>query len=103
MRSRIAIQRSTPTQNTIGEPVDSWADIHTCFARKEPMSGSERFGSDMNLAEHPTLFTFRYASAISDLSALDRIVHDGQNYDLVSVFNVEDRNEWFEAVGVIRG
>lgn len=103
MRSRITIQRSTPTQNTIGEPVDSWSDLHTCFARKTPMSGGERFGSGMNLAEHGTLFTFRYAAVISDLSTLDQIVHDGQTYDLVSVFNVEDRNEWFEVVGVIRG
>lgn len=103
MRSRITIQRNTPVQDGFGEPDEGWADLAFRSASKEPLPGREGFGSDLNYAEHPTVFRFRYGSDIGDLKADDRVVHRGVNYDLVSVHNVEDRNEWFEVVGVIRG
>lgn len=103
MRTRITIQRDARPQDSIGELDEDWSDLHTCMARKEPLRGAERHAADVNLAEHSTVFVFRYCSAIADLSTRDRVVEGGRAYDLSSVFNVEGRNEWFEVVGVIRG
>lgn len=103
MRARITIQRSTPSRDSFGEPDDSWSTLATVSAKKEPLPGREAFGSDIQYSEQPTKFTIRYASAIADLNAKDRVLDGSTVYDLVSVHNVEDRNEAFELVGVRRG
>lgn len=103
LRRRITIQRNTPTQDAFGEPDPSWAALDTVWAEIEPMDMRETFGSDMAFDEQPTVFRFRYGSEISSLKPTDRIVWNSTNYDLISVKNVEQRNQWFECVGVVRG
>ncbi len=40
---RITIQRSTPTQDSTGDPVKSWATLATVWARFEPVGTREAF------------------------------------------------------------
>lgn len=103
LRVPITLERATVSQDTFGEEDPTWSTLANRSAKKEPMTGRELERSGLSFADHPTLFTFRYGADISDLSTEDRIVDGGVTYDLVSVINVEDRNEWFECVGAVRG
>jgi len=45
LRERVAIQASTPSQNTSGELIESWATEATVWAQVLPGSISERFAA----------------------------------------------------------
>lgn len=103
LRRRITIQRNTPTQDGYGEQDASWATLKEVWAEIEPLNMRETFGSDMAFDEQPTVFRFRYGSELKTLKPTDRIQWNSTNYDLIAVKNVEQRNKWFECVGVVRG
>ena len=41
MRHKVRIEYNTPSQNAVGEFVDSWAHKVSVFARVQPVSGTE--------------------------------------------------------------
>lgn len=45
LRERVAIQASTPSQNTAGELIESWATETTVWANVRPGSINERFSA----------------------------------------------------------
>lgn len=41
LRQRITIQSKTTSQNGAGEPVETWATFHACWAKVSPLKGRE--------------------------------------------------------------
>ncbi len=83
---RIAIQQNTPTQDSAGQPIDSWADLATVWAEVVPVSGSETFQAKQVGAEAVAKFRIRYRS---DIVRKMRVVYDSDNYDISDA--AEDR------------
>lgn len=86
LRHRIIIQVNTPTQNTSGEEVDSWATFATVCASVEPQSGDEKFDPEQFYSVTTVKFGIRY---LSGLTAKMKIVFDSKEYDIESIVQVK--------------
>jgi head-tail adaptor len=71
---RITLQRKTTTASSSGHPAETWTTLATKFASFAPVRGAERFGVPAEDAQQQVQFDIRYATALSDLSPLDRVV-----------------------------
>lgn len=81
---RITIQRATTAPDAYGTPIESWGDL-TCTwaALSYPATGSGEVQHDaVHLATTNVLFTIRYYAG---LLPTDRIVYNGQNYDITRI------------------
>lgn len=71
---RIAIQGKTVTYSPSGEPQESWSTLAQVWASQRPLLGDERNGAEQLIAREQTEFVVRWATALANLSPLDRIV-----------------------------
>ncbi|MCK9497108.1 MAG: phage head closure protein [Dehalococcoidia bacterium] len=92
---RITLQRFTATQDAYGEPIETWADYVTVWARVEPLRGRERFEAQREHAEVDTRFHLRYRD---DLTVEDRITYEGDLYDIEAILET-GRHEGLEILG----
>lgn len=87
----IVIQAATTTQNAFGEPVETWAKIHTdatIAARIVPTRGAERFTAQQVVGKAVVTFRVRYRT---DVTTLNRIVYDSRNWDITDVREIGRR------------
>lgn len=98
---RISVQRSTPTDDSYGEPIPSWAQIgRVRWARYRPLSGQERFAADQFIAQEQVEFTIRWSTDLEDLNPKDRIVYPAEGsanstiYDIMAVHEIGRREGW---------
>lgn len=92
LRHRVTFQRATYSPNAVGEPVPTWADLATVWARVEPTAGKERFAAMQVQGDVISRIVCRYQSALSSLAINDRATWNGITYDINSVINTEGRN-----------
>jgi head-tail adaptor len=78
LRHLVQLQANTPTQNTLGEPSDSWATIANIYAAIRPMAGQA--SHQITVRNYP------------GLSAENRIKFGTRIFDINSVNNVDERN-----------
>lgn len=82
LRHEIVIQSSTPTQNSAGEPIDSWSTFATVRAERRPVSARERIAAGGEQAVAEFVFLIRY---LSGLTAKMRISFEGVTYDITGI------------------
>lgn len=92
LRQRVTFQTATITQNSVGEPVNSWSNIGTVWARVEPLAGKERFAAMQQQADVDYRITCRYSSTVAALAPEDRATWNGKTFDIKSVLNTETRD-----------
>src|SRR3546814_3210302 len=88
----IVIQAATEAQDEFGQPIETWAKIHTADtipAAVEPVNGSERFSGQQIVGKAVTVFRVRYRS---DVTTLNRIVYGGRAWDVLAVREVGRRD-----------
>jgi len=101
----ISIQRKSVTRSNTGQEIVSWVSLATQLpASVAPLRGDERFNGAQIVSQEQFEFTFRWFSAISDLSVKDRIAYPSndspgvdQVYDIVQVGEI-GRREGFKVV-----
>ena len=110
----IDIQRKTETQSPSGEITETWSSLSTRHAQVRPLLGDERFSSDQLVAQAQYSFTIRWATAVADVSPLDRIVYPAsaaadsptqpRRNKIYDIFAVEEvgRNEGLRLLAVVR-
>ena len=76
---RIVIERNTTTDDSLGEPIDSWATLATVWAEVREPRGREFFAGGQRVAEVDTVFIIRHRT---DVTAKDRINYDSKLYDI---------------------
>lgn len=83
---RITIQRNTPTQNAIGEPIDSWADLVTVWAAFKPSGARESYSSESQQLDAiaTVRFLLRWRADVT-ITAKDRVSWDGETYNIHGV------------------
>lgn len=96
---KISIERRTDTRDAAGQPIPTWRRIGlTRWAAVKPVTGSERFTADQVIGRQQTEFQVRWASDLSDLNPIDRIVYpvtsspsDSEIYDILAVHEIGRR------------
>lgn len=91
-RHRVVFQRSTVTQDTFGEPDQSWTTLCTSWALVQPLKGQERFTAMQIQADVDTRIVTRYRSDLSALGPKDRATWNGHTYDIKAVIPRDHRN-----------
>jgi len=82
---RITLQRKTVTENSYGEPVESWKDLATVWAEYMPARGAERYASMQTIGEIEIRWRIRYRSG---LTPIDRIVYQGRVHNVTSIIEI---------------
>lgn len=85
MDRRLTIQRATVSTNGFNEPVQTWAPIATVWARRINVSDAERQRSAETTAEITARFQIRFQSALASLNPKDRVICDGDTFDIWGV------------------
>lgn len=100
---RITIRRATITYNEFNDPVESWADLVTVWAKRRDASATESYRAQEVGAQITARFTIRYSSDVADVDPKDRIAFGGREYNITGAREPEGtRNEWIEIDAVAR-
>lgn len=78
----ITIETNTPTQNSFGELIDSWATLATVPAQYIPARGGERFTAQQVYGQSVATFKIRYRT---DVDVEDRITFDSKTWDILDI------------------
>lgn len=93
LRKRISIERLTETPDGGGGWTVTWAELDKAWAYIKPLSGTESMVA-MQLEDvitHDIVIRYR-----SDITAKDRIVYAGRDFNIISVINPEERDKWLQ-------
>lgn len=85
---RIVIEKNAASQNSFGEPEESWSTFATVWANVRPVRGNEQFASDQRRAERQSIFRIRYLSGLTEKM---RISHDSAYYDIEGIIEIGRR------------
>ena len=81
---RITVQTPTITQDTMGQPVTSWATLAQRWASVEPLQGREAQLVHALFSEATHKISMRY---LSGLNAKCRVSWDSRYFNILSVIN----------------
>ncbi|TAL59170.1 MAG: head-tail adaptor protein [Bacteroidetes bacterium] len=90
MRDMVTIQKSTFTQNSHGEEIQTWADYITCWGEIIPTGGREVYQTSIEKAFGDFEVAIRYTS--SEISPNMRLSLSGQTYNIESVVDIGNRH-----------
>jgi SPP1 family predicted phage head-tail adaptor len=82
---KITLQRSTETRDEYNEPVKTWATLATRSASYEPLSDGEKFSASETAAEASARFVIRWSSAVATLNPRDRLLYEGDTWEILRV------------------
>ena len=95
---RVTVERYTSTEDELGQPIQSWAPLFTCWAAVEPLVGREYLAAMAAQSEVTTRITMRYMPGVTpDL----KVTHDGKQYEIESV--IDTNSQGVELVLMCRG
>jgi SPP1 family predicted phage head-tail adaptor len=93
MRTTVALQNPTLTPDAGGAQVPTWSTFATVKAKWTNVHGSEVWASQAVQAISPATVLIRYHSSVTTSSA---VLKGSELYKVVSVDNIQDRNEYME-------
>ena len=89
LNNKVAFQRSTQVQDSIGDVSYEWATFRESFAKVEPLVGREYFAAQSGVGESQAKVTCRW---FDGLTQTDRVVIRGQAWDITSIQNIKYGN-----------
>jgi SPP1 family predicted phage head-tail adaptor len=89
LRHRLTFEKTTHSINAYGEQESTWKTFAEVWGRLRPLTGSERFIAAQTQAAEDAVFHVRY---LEGLSPKMRIICGGNNYDITSITDLEERN-----------
>jgi len=89
LRHRVVIQQATTTHDEYNQPIQTWQDFVTVWAKVEDLSGREYFAAqERESAEVKTRVTIRYRT---DVQPNMRVVSGSRTFEIVSVIEPDGR------------
>ena len=82
---RVTVERFTSTEDELGQPIESWAPLFSCWAAVEPLTGREYIAAQALQSEVTTRIRMRFRPW---MTAQDRVIHGGKTYNIVSLVDV---------------
>ena len=86
---RVTVERYTSTQDELGQPIESWAPLFTCWAAVEPLTGREYLAAQAAVSEVTARIRMRFRPW---MTAQDRVIHNGTIYMIESLIDVRSEN-----------
>jgi SPP1 family predicted phage head-tail adaptor len=81
LTERIALQGQSSTRNALGELVNTWATVKSCWAQVRPVTQRDEQAADLTLATGTYRFTVRACEDLAPQAvAAMRVQWAGQNY-----------------------
>ena len=82
---RVTVERFSRTEDELGQPIESWAPLFTCWAAVEPLVGREYLAAQAAVSEVTARIRMRFRPW---MTAQDRVIHNGTTYNIVSLIDV---------------
>jgi head-tail adaptor len=91
LKYSITIQKKTETQDTLGSPVDTWADFKTVRSNVFYGTGVRGYESEQeeSLHSYSTTFIFRH---LNNFGYNCRIKFDNEIFDIISIEKIRRRD-----------
>ena len=94
LNRKITIRQLTNTPDGQGGfESDSWSNFAQPWARLKPMKGGEKVHADRLTTNQLTQCMIRY---ISGITTKMQVLYNGDEYQIRSIVNVDEANEWLE-------
>ena len=81
----ITIERFTETRDAFNNPVETWTTLATVRASVEHIRDSERWTAQEVGAAATMRFQIRWSSTLAELNAKDRVIYEGDTFDVAAV------------------
>ena len=98
---RITIQRATVTLNEFNEPIETWGDLTTVWAKRRDASATESYRAQEVGAQITARFTICWSTTVESVTPSDRVSFDDRLYNITAVRDI-GRNQWREIDAVAR-
>ena len=82
---RVTVERFTATTDELGQPIEAWAPLFTCWAAVEPLTGREYLAAQAAVSEVTARIRMRFRPW---MTAQDRVIHNGTTYGIESLVDV---------------
>jgi len=90
---KVTFEVVTETQNSLGEPVESWATYAKSWANIHPIAGKEYFQAQQLQSELSARITIPYSKKISAINTQKyRITYSGKVYNILDDMNYDLEN-----------
>ena len=86
---RVTVERYTSTEDELGQPIEAWAPLFTCWAAVEPLTGREYLAAQAAVSEVTAKIRMRFRPW---MTAQDRVIHNGITYGIQSVIDVRSEH-----------
>ena len=86
---RVTVERYTSTEDELGQPIEAWAPLFTCWAAVEPLTGREYLAAQAAVSEVTAKIRMRFRPW---MTSQDRVIHNGTVYQIQSVIDVRSEN-----------
>jgi len=93
LRTKVTLQTPTITKATGGAQVVTWTTLAIVWAKWSNVHGSEVWQSQAVQAVSPATVLIRYRT---DVNAACSILKGTERYEIVSMDNIQERNEYLE-------
>ena len=93
LRTEITLKKRVVTSDAGGFPVQTWEKIADVWARWTNAHGTEVWTADMAGAKMPATVLIRYRSDVDMTCAVEK---GSQMYEIFSIDNIQERNEYLE-------
>jgi SPP1 family predicted phage head-tail adaptor len=90
LRHRITFQVRAAGQGSMGQPVNTWTDLFTVYARVVSVTGKEEFNGQQFNPEITHQVTIRNSTSTDQLTPMHRITFGGKILDIQAI-NVGER------------
>ena len=99
MRHRVVVQSFIETQDDAGQPIKTYSDLDTVWAKVTPLTGKERVEAAQVRAEVTHSVMIRYRAGLKPKM---RLVYDGQILEIAAVINLREEDRWMQIACIER-
>lgn len=96
LRNRVVVQSTSVTLDASGAPEDTWSAVGTRWAQVEPLTGREAFEARSLHSDVDHRITMRYDATVGAATPKHRLLWGSRAFDILSVVNVGERDEYLE-------
>lgn len=100
MRHRLTVERKSTTQDAYGAESESWVELLTRRCSVEFAGGREFLVADQESSQLRALFRLRYDAGTAGIVPRDRIVFDGEYWDIQTITNTRAINREIQITAV---
>lgn len=93
-REPVVIEKSSYTEDEIGNQMPTWTEYYRGFAYMNNLSGSEYWEAAQTQAENTIMFILRHHPLLEKMNTKEyRLIHRETEYNITSIDNVQYKNE----------